>query len=60
MKPAVKTVLMLTVMLAVMAYTVYNYISGNSESGYFIIAMGMMGFIFISMLNQFIQELKKK
>ena len=43
-----------------MAYTVYNYISGRSEFGYFIIDIGMMAFFFINILNQMIQEMKHK
>ena len=60
MNPVVKKILLLLLMLAVMAYTVYNYISGRSEFGYFIIAIGMMAFFFINILNQMIQEMKHK
>ena len=50
----------LLLMLAVIIYTLYNYVAGNSEFGYFFIAMVMMGLPFVSMLNQLIQQLKNK
>ena len=60
MKPVLKLSLVLLLMLAVIVYTVYNYLAGNSEFGYFFIAIAVMGLPFVSMLNQLIQELKKK
>jgi uncharacterized membrane protein YiaA len=59
-KDVVRTVVILLLMLAVIIYTLYNYVAGNSEFGYFFIAMVMMGLPFVSMLNQLIQQLKNK
>ena len=59
-KDVVRTAVILLLMLAVIIYTLYNYVAGNSEFGYFFIAMVMMGLPFVSMLNQLIQQLKNK
>lgn len=50
----------IVLILAVMGYTVFNYISGKTDMTLFLVSMGLLSYVLIGMINQLIQYLKKK
>ena len=55
-----KGILAILVMLAVMAYTVWNYIQGKTDLIMFLVCMAILGIPMMNMINLLIQEMKKK
>ena len=55
-----KSILTILVMLAVMGYTVVNYINGKIDLVMFVVCMAIMGIPMLNMINLLIQEIKKK
>jgi len=60
MKEKTKMILTLVTIAAVMAYTVFNFITGEISMSYFMIFAVILGIPFLNILNLLIQELKKK
>ena len=60
MKPIVKILCTILLILAVMAYTIYNYTTGKTDSKMFLVSMALLGYVLIGMVNQLIQHLKNK
>ena len=60
MKPIVKIICIILLILAVMAYTIYNYTTGKTDSKMFLVSIGLLGYVLIGMVNQLIQHLKNK
>ena len=60
MKPIVKILGTILLILAVMAYTIYNYTTGKTDSKMFLVSMALLGYVLIGMINQLIQHLKNK
>ena len=60
MKPIVKILCTILLILAVMAYTIYNYTTGKTDSKMFLVSMALLGYVLIGMVNQLIQHLKSK
>lgn len=58
MKPIVKILCTILLILAVMAYTIYNYTTGKTDSKMFLVSMALLGYVLIGMVNQLIQHLK--
>lgn len=59
MNPIIKIIGTIGLILAVMAYTVFNYLTGRTDMTFFLVAMGLLGYVLIGMVNQLIQHLKK-
>ena len=55
-----KSLFTIPVVLAVMAYTVWNYVQGKTDLLMFLVCMAIMGIPLLNMINLLIQELKKK
>ena len=55
-----KSILTIVTILAVMAYTVWNYASGRTDTVMFLVCMAIMGIPLVNMINLLIQERKKK
>ena len=55
-----KSIFTILVMLAVMAYTVWNYVNGKTDLVMFLVCMAIMGIPLVNMINLLIQEWKKK
>ena len=60
MNPIVKIIGTLVLILAVMAYTVFNYFTGKTDMKFFIVAMALLAYVLAGMINQLIQHLKNK
>lgn len=60
MNKITKILLTLLAMAAVMAYTVYNYVSGRTDQMSFLIYMGILCIPMVNMVNILIQELKNR
>ena len=60
MKPIVKIICIIALILAVMAYTIYNYTTGKTDSKMFIVSIGLLGYVLMGMINQLIHHLKNK
>ena len=58
MKPIVKILCTILLILAVMAYTIYNYTTGKTDSKMFLVSMALLGYVLVGMVNQLIQHLK--
>ena len=58
MKPIVKILCTILLILAVMAYTIYNYTTGKTDSKMFLVSIALLGYVLIGMVNQLIQHLK--
>lgn len=58
MNPIVKIIATIVLILAVMAYTVFNYTTGKTDSKMFLVSMALLGYVLIGMVNQLIQHLK--
>ena len=55
-----KSIFTILVMLAVMAYTVWNYVNGKTDLVMFLVCMAILGIPLVNMINLLIQEFKKK
>ena len=51
-----KTLLTLLLMAAVIAYTIYNYVSGKTDQMTFLVYMVILGVPFVNMIRILIQE----
>lgn len=60
MNPIVKIIATIVLILAVMAYTVFNYTTGKTDNKMFLVSMALLGYVLIGMVNQLIQHLKSK
>lgn len=60
MKPIVKIICIIGLILAVMAYTIYNYTTGKTDSKMFLVSIALLGYVLMGMVNQLIQHLKNK
>lgn len=56
--PKILTTLVL--MAAVLAYTIYNFVTGKTDLTMFLVCTAIIGIPFINMINLLIQELRKK
>lgn len=59
-KTIFQILLTIVFILAVMAYVVYNYIQGNSDMPFFVVAMGFLGIFLLNMIRGLIQILKDR
>lgn len=55
-----RTVAMMVFMVAVMGYTVFNYLSGKIDMTMFVVCMLIMGIPLFNMVNILIQQWKNK
>ena len=60
MNKLTKTFLSLLLILAVMAYTVYNFTAGKTDQFSFLVYLVILGIPFVNMLNILIRELKNR
>lgn len=60
MKPLVKIICIILLILAVMAYTVFNYATGRTDSKMFLVSIALLGYVLMGMVNQLIQHLKNQ
>ena len=60
MNQLTKIILTIIAMLAVIGYTVFNYISGKIDLVYFLVCIAIVGFPLANMLNIMIREWKNK
>lgn len=60
MNPIVKIIATIVLILAVMAYTVFNYTTGKTDIKMFLVSMALLGYVLMGMVNQLIQHLKSK
>ena len=56
MNKTAKTLLTLLLMAAVIAYTIYNYLSGGTNQTTFLVYMVILGIPFVNMIRILIQE----
>ena len=60
MNPTVKIIGTIVLILAVMAYTAFNYATGKTDSKLFLVSMALLGYVLIGMVNQLVQHLKNR
>ena len=58
MKPITKIIGTLVLILAVMAYTIFNYATGKTDFTFFMVAMALLSYTLFGMVNQLVQHLK--
>lgn len=60
MNQLTKIILAIVLMVAVIGYTVFNYISGKIDLVYFLVCVAIVGLPLANMINIMIRELKDK
>lgn len=60
MNPIIKIVGVIILILAVLVYTVVNYLSGKLDLGVFIVSLALLAYVLTGMVNQLVQYLKNK
>ena len=60
MKSFAKPIGIILVMLAVIGYTVFNFVNGKIDTPMFLVSMAILCLPLINMVNLLIQEWKKK
>ena len=58
MKPIVKIICVILLILAVTVYTISNYLNGKVDLSFFLVAIALLAYILIGMINQLVQYLK--
>lgn len=58
MKPIVKIIGVILLILAVTVYTISNYLNGKVDLSFFLVAIALLAYILIGMINQLVQYLK--
>lgn len=58
MKPITKIIGTIVLILAVMVYTVYNYSTGRTDFTFFVVAMALLTYPLVGMVNQLIRVLR--
>ena len=58
-KEMIQRITLILVMLAVLAYTVYNYVSGGSDFLYFVVAALILLYPLVTNIWRLISDLKK-
>ena len=60
MNPLIKIIGVILLILAVTVYTIVNYLSGKVDLGFFLVALALLAYILVGMVNQLVQYLKKR
>ena len=60
MNKLTKIILSLLLMTAVIGYTIYNFVIGQTEQVSFVVYMVILGIPFVNMINLLIQEWKNR
>ena len=60
MSTLIKIIGVILLILAVLVYTVINYLSGKLDQGYFLVALALLAYVLMGMINQLVQYLKKR
>ena len=60
MKPIVKIIGTILLILAVIGYTIFNYTAGKTDLKFFLVAMALLAYVLAGMINQLVQFLKKR
>ncbi len=60
MNDAKKNIFVVVLILAVMAYTIYNYVAGKTDTTMFVVCMAIMGFPLLNIINITIQQWRNK
>ena len=60
MNPIIKIIGVIILILAVLVYTVINYLSGKLDLSFFLVAMALLAYALTGMINQLVQYLKKR
>ena len=59
MNTIIQRILTIALIMAVLGYVIFNYMNGNSELGFFLVATAMLSYFLISMVAELISELRK-
>jgi len=54
-----KRILVILVIMAVLAYIIYNHMIGQSDTSYFVVATALLSFYLISMIRGLCEDLRK-
>ena len=60
MNDIIKRVLTILLIMAVLAYVIFNYMSGNSDTMVFLVCAGMLSYFLICMFAGLVEDLKKR
>ena len=58
-KDILQRLLMILLMIAVLAYTIFNYMSQRLTAAYFMIILALMSYALISQVAQLVRDLRK-
>jgi hypothetical protein len=60
MNEIVKRVLTILLIMTVLAYVIFNYMAGKSETGLFLVSTAMLSYFLICMFAGLVEDLKKR
>ena len=60
MNKIVQRILTIALIMAVLGYVIFNYMNGNSELGFFLVATAMLSYFLISMVAELIGEIRDR
>lgn len=60
MNPIVKKIAVILLILAVLGYTIFNYMAGNSDTSVFFVSLALMSYFLVSMVASLVNDLKDR
>ena len=60
MSKIAQRILTIALIMAVLGYVIFNYMSGRSELGFFLVATAMLSYFLISMVAELIGEIRDR
>ena len=60
MNDITKRILSIVVIMAVLAYVIFSYMNGKSETSFFLIATAMLSYFLISMIAGLVEDIRKR
>ena len=58
-RDVIKQILLILFIMAVLAYTIFNYMSGRSDLPVFLVSLAMLSYFLISMIQGLVEDLRK-
>ncbi len=60
MNDITKKALPILLIMAVLAYVIFNYMSGKTETGMFLVSAAMLSYFLISMIAGLVEEIRER
>ena len=60
MNKIVQRVLTIALIMAVLGYVIFNYMSGRSETGMFLVSTAMLSYFLITMIAGLVEDIRER